>query len=110
MVRIDEQAVGQVGIGLAPNELGRIEFGRVAGKLFHLQPGMLGQKILDGPITMDRSAIPERNNRPGNLRHQRLEKPMIEEQDDGIDLIPYRNAVLAANKAKPIAQLQQKRL
>jgi hypothetical protein len=74
MVLIDEQAVGQVGIGLAPNELGRIKFGRVAGKLFHVQPGMIGQKCLDGRVAMDRGAIPEGNNGPGNLRHQRLEK------------------------------------
>ena len=74
MILVDEQTVGQVGIGLAPNELGRIEFRRVAGKLFHVQPGMIDQKSLDGPIAMDRGAIPEGHNRPWNLRHQGFEE------------------------------------
>src|SRR5262245_36805258 len=74
MVLVDEQAVGQVGIGLAPNELGRIEFGRIAWKLLHLKTGMVGQKSLNGPVAMDWRTIPEGNNRPRNLCHQRLKK------------------------------------
>ena len=74
MILVDEQTVGQVGVGLAPNELGRIEFGCITRKLFHLEPGMIGQKSLDGHLPMDGCPIPERNNRPRDLRHQRLEK------------------------------------
>ena len=74
MSLVDEQAIGQVSVGLAPNELGRIELRRMTRKLFHLQPGVIGQKSLDGPVAMDRCSIPERNNRPRNVRHQRLEK------------------------------------
>ncbi len=53
MILIDEQTVGQVGVGLAPNELGGIELGCIARKLFHLQTGMIGQKSLNSPIAMD---------------------------------------------------------
>jgi hypothetical protein len=74
MILIDEQAVGQIGVGLAPNELGGIELGCIAGELLHLKTGMIGQKSLDGPIAMDRGAIPEGNNRPRNLGHQRFKK------------------------------------
>lgn len=74
MILVDEQAVGQISVGLAPNELGGIELGRVAGKLFHLQPGMISQKGPDGRVAMDRCPIPERDNRPSDLGQQRLEK------------------------------------
>lgn len=44
MILVDQQAVGQAGVGLAPNELSGMKLGRVARKLFHLPLGMRSQK------------------------------------------------------------------
>jgi hypothetical protein len=57
------RAASQVAIGLGPDELHWIEFGRIGGKAVDMQTRLLSQKILYRLPPMNRRMIPDQNDR-----------------------------------------------
>ena len=57
------RAASQVGIGLCPDELHRIEFGRIGGKVIDMQTRMLSQIGLNGLTPMNGRIIPDQDHR-----------------------------------------------
>jgi hypothetical protein len=52
------RAIGQIFLGLCPNELVRIELGRVSRKPMNMKPILAGQELLDDVSPVDGAAIP----------------------------------------------------
>lgn len=67
--------VGQLALGLRPDELIRIEFRRVTWKAVHLQPGMSLEKDLNVPTPMNFPATPQQNERSSEMAEQLAEEP-----------------------------------
>ena len=52
-------AIGEGAVGLAPDVLGGVEFGRIGGEEVHVQPGMARAEALDVAAPVDGATVPE---------------------------------------------------
>lgn len=77
LIQIAGSTVGQRGIALAPDELGRIEFRRVGGEPLHMDSRTLRQIALDLLAPVDSAAIPQEDDGPPEMPEQ-----MLQERDD----------------------------
>jgi hypothetical protein len=52
-------AIRESPVGLGPDVLGGVEFGRVGGEEVHVQPGMAPEEALDVAAPVDGAPVPE---------------------------------------------------
>jgi hypothetical protein len=78
---------------LVPDELNRVKFWRIAGKVIRVQAWVLRDVLLNDPTTMDGCVVPHQHDRSCNRRQQLLEKrrdvPAIDRFEMTTDAQPH---------------------
>ena len=77
LVEIAGSAVGQGGIALAPDELGRVEFRGIGREPLHMDSRTLRQITLNLLAPVDGAAVPQENDRAPEMPEQ-----MLQERED----------------------------
>jgi hypothetical protein len=67
-------AIGEFMVSLRPNVLGWIELWRVRRKVMHIEPGMVGQELVDFAAPMDGATVPEQIDGAPQMAKQVLEE------------------------------------
>ena len=74
LAEIIRAAIGECTVGLGPDVLGGVEFGRVGREEVDVQPAMAHEEVLDVAAPMDRSAIPQQVHRAPEMAQQLAQK------------------------------------
>ena len=75
-------AIGEGAVGLAPDVLGGVEFGRIGGEEVHVQPGMARAEALDVAAPVDGATVSEQIDGAQEVAQQ--------VSKEGLDVEPVR--------------------